>query len=131
MASPFAKATLAAAATHDAIMAEPFEVRPMKLAGDVNAPTVVDPDRAILTIAATFGEYAARVLSGPFHQPGVQPERAGHASARPYISIRLSQLPYRPRKGDQVFQVDTSALFRIAEVLPSTPGFVRCDLNRI
>jgi hypothetical protein len=137
MASPFAKAFAAAAATLDQHAADPFEYRPCKLATDVNAPTVADPDRAVTRIVATFGEYAARVGAGPFNQPGVQPERGAVASSRPYLSIRLSLLPYRPRKGDQVAALDDNgapipgSLFRVAEVLPSTPGYARLDLNRV
>ncbi|HGW6361951.1 TPA: hypothetical protein ACNHQ5_004528 [Escherichia coli] len=137
MASPFSKAFAAAAATLDQHAADPFEYRPCKLATDVNAPTVADPDRVVKRIAGTFGEYAARVGGGPFNQPGVQPERPGVASSRPYLSIRLAQLPYRPRTGDQIAALDDNGapiagqLFRVAEVLPSTPGYARLDLNRI
>lgn len=137
MASPFAKAFAAAAATLDKHASDPFEFRPCKLATDVNAPTVADPDRAVTRFLGTFGEYAARANAGPFNQPGVQPERPGVATARPYLSIRLAQLPYRPRKGDQIAALDDNgspipgSLFRVAEVLPSTPGFARLDLNRI
>jgi hypothetical protein len=61
----------------------------------------------------------------------VQNERAGHSTARPYVSLDLARLPYRPKQGDQLTQEDTGRRFRIHEVLPSTPGFVRITLNGI
>jgi hypothetical protein len=137
MPSPMQAAIAAASATHDAIMADRWSYQPMKHSADKNAPTVADTSRLGKTIQGTFGEYAARVSGGPFKQPGVMPERPGHASSRPYLSIRLAQLPYRPRQGDQLQALDgeglpiAGQLFRVAEVLPSTPGFVRLDLNRI
>ncbi|WP_316168956.1 MULTISPECIES: hypothetical protein [unclassified Bradyrhizobium] len=137
MPSPMQAAIAAASATHDMVMSDSFRYSPMKYGADKNAPTVVDPDRAVAVIRGKCGEYAARVNSGPFNQPGVKPERAGHASSRPYLSLRLSQLAYRPKQGDQVQALDDDGLpiagqlFRVAEVLPSTPGFVRLDLNRI
>jgi hypothetical protein len=59
----------------------------------------------------------------------VQPERAGASTARPYASLNLSLLPWRPRRGDVVVQEGTGQRYQISEVLPSTPGFVRLTLN--
>jgi hypothetical protein len=130
MASPFARAFAAAAVTHDNLAGEPFTFRPQKYQADRNAPTIVDPDRPIKSgVKCPFGDYASRAGAGPFHQVGVQPERAGHSTSRPYISLDLSRLPYGPRKGDQVLREETQTLFQIFEVLPSTPGFVRITLN--
>lgn len=132
MASPFARAVAAAAVTHDKIHGEAFEFRPMKHAADRNAPTIVDEGRPIKSgVLCPFSDSAARAGAGPFHQVGVQPERAGHSTSRPSISLDLSRLPYRPRQGDQVMREDTQTLYRIFEVLPSTPGFVRLTLNEI
>ncbi len=137
MPSPMKAAIAAASATHDSVMADPFRYSPMKHGADKNAPTVTDPDRSATDIRGKFGEYAARVGAGPFNQPGVQAERDAHASSRPYLSIRLAQLAYRPRRGDQLQALDDNGqpiageLFRVAEVLPSTRGHVRLDLNRI
>ena len=130
MASPFARAIAAAAVTHDNIMAETFTFQPQKYQTDRNAPKVVDPDRAVVTgVKCPYGDSAARAGAGPFHQVGVQPERPGNSTSRPYISVDLSRLPYRPRIGDLVLRELTQTLYRIVEVLPSTPGFVRCTLN--
>lgn len=132
MASPFARLMAVAAVTHDKIHGETFEFRPMKHAADRNAPTIPDPDRATVPgVRCPYGDYAARAGAGPFNQVGVQPERAGHSTSRPYISLQLSLLPWRPQQGDQVFRDDTRTLFRIFEVLPSSPGFVRLTLNGI
>jgi hypothetical protein len=38
-------------------------------------------------------------------------------------------LPYAARKGDLVLREETGIAYRIFEVLPSTPGFVRLSLN--
>lgn len=131
MASPFARLTAVAAVTHDKIQGETFEFRPMKHQADRNAPTIVDPDRPVMSgVVGVFGDSAARAGSGPFHQVGVQPARADHSTTRPYISLQLSRLgAYRPRQGDHVFRDDSETLYRIFEVLPSTPGFVRITLN--
>jgi hypothetical protein len=121
-----------AAVTHDKIHGDTFEFRPMKHAADINAPTVADPGRAIVPgLRCPFGNSAARAGAGPFHQVGVQPERAAHSTSRPYVSLQLSLLPYRPRQGDQILNEGTRELFRVFEVLPSSPGFVRLTLNGI
>jgi hypothetical protein len=130
MASPFARAFAAAAVTHDNLAGETFEFRPQKFQTDRNAPMIADPDRLIVSgVKCPFGDSASRAGAGPFHQVGVQPERAAISTSRPYISLDLTRLPYRPRKGDLVFRDETETLYRIFEVLPSTPGFVRCTLN--
>lgn len=130
MASPFARAIAAAAVTHDNIMAETFEFRPQQFQSDRNAPTIADRDRAVVSgVKCPFVDSAARGGAGPFHQVGVQPERPGNSTSRPSISLDLSRLAYRPRKGDQVLREETQTLYRIFEVLPSTPGFVRLTLN--
>lgn len=137
MASPFAAAIAAAAATHDKIMADDFEFRPMKPANDRNAPAIVDPDRAIWIFRAPFTDSAARVHSDAARTPGVKPERPGYASTRPALSLNLALLPYAPRRGDVVAAIlDPGALvygkkYVIAEIVPGTPGFVRLDLNEI
>jgi hypothetical protein len=130
--TPFAAAARAAANAHDRIMGETFEFRPMMLSADVNARPVVDPARAIvLDLLAVWGEPSARADSGPVRTPGVMPEKPGHASARPFLSLELARLPYAPQRGDIVVRVATAARYRVAEILPSTPGFARLDLNRI
>lgn len=130
MASPFARAFAAAAVTHDNLAGEAFTFLPQKFQTDRNAPMIGDVSRAIVAgVRAPFGDSAARAGAGPFHQVGVQPERPGHASSRPYISLDLSRLPYAARKGDLVLREETGITYRIFEVLPSTPGFVRLSLN--
>lgn len=130
MASPFARAIAAAAVTHDNIMGDTFEFRPQKYQTDRNAPLIYDTDRTTVPgVKCGWVDSAARAGAGPFHQVGVQPERAAHSTSRPSISLDLSRLPYAPRKGDLVLREETQALYRIFEVLPSTPGFVRCSLN--
>lgn len=132
MASPFARAVAAAAVTHDKVQGDLFTFAPQKYQTDRNAPLIPDGDRAVVEhVLCPFGESAARAASGPFHQVGVQPERAGHSTARPYVSLQLSRLPWRPRVGDVVTKEDDGRRFRIHEVLASTPGFVRLTLNGI
>lgn len=132
MASPFARAVAAAAVTHDRVQGDLFTFAPQKYQTDRNAPLIPDGDRAVVEhVLCPFGESAARAAAGPFHQVGVQPERAGHSTARPYVSLQLSRLPWRPRIGDVVTKEDDGRRFRIHEVLPSTPGFVRLTLNGI
>lgn len=132
MASPFNAAMAAAAATHDSIMGEVFEFRPMKSANDKNAPGVVDPDRAVVSnLSAAWGDSAARFHADAFREPGAKSERPGHASSRPFISLQLSRLPYEPKNGDFVVRLETDRKYKVAEVLPSSPGFVRLDLNLI
>lgn len=130
MPSPFARAVAAAAVTHDKIQGELFTFAPMKYQTDRNAPLVPDSDRAVVQhVRAPFGDSAARAAAGPFHQVGVQPERAGHSTSRPYVSLDLSRLPWRPRVGDVLTREDTGERYKVHEVLPSTPGFVRLTLN--
>lgn len=130
MASPFARAIAAAAVTHDNIMSETFTFQPQKYQTDRNAPLIPDTGRAVVEhVLCPFGEYAARAGAGAFAQVGVKPERAGHSTDRPYVSLQLSRLPWRPRQGDIVTKEDDGRRFRVHEVLPSTPGFVRLTLN--
>jgi hypothetical protein len=132
MANPFVAAAAAAAATHDRVMGETFTFQPMARAADVDAPMSVDTGRAVVTgLLAVYGEPSARDASGPVRTPGVNVGHPGHASARPFISLALSRLSYRPRVGDRLTRDATGATYVIAEVLPSTPGFVRLDLNEI
>ena len=132
MASPFARAVAAAAVTHDKVQGDLFTFVPQKYQTDRNAPLIPDGDRVVVEhVLCPFGESAARAAAGPFHQVGVQPERAGHSTSRPYVSLQLARLPWRPRSGDVVTKEDDGRRFRIHEVLPSTPGFVRLTLNGI
>jgi hypothetical protein len=131
MPSPFARAVAAAAVTHDRIQGECFTFAPMAFQTDRNAPLIPDTNRAVVqNVLCVFGDPAARAAAGPFRQPGVEPERSGHSTDRPYVSLNLANIPWRPRRGDAVTQQDTGTLFRVHEVLPSTPGFVRITLNR-
>jgi len=130
MASPFARAFAAAAVTHDNLAGETFTFQPQKHQTDRNAPKVDDPARPVKSgVKCPFGDSASRAGAGPFHQVGVQPERPGASTSRPYISLDLTRLPYLPRLGDLVLREETQTLYRIFEVLPSTPGFVRLTLN--
>ncbi|WP_316171266.1 hypothetical protein [Bradyrhizobium sp. SZCCHNRI1058] len=132
MPSPFARAVAAAAVTHDRIHGELFTFSPMKYQTDRNGPLITDTARAIVEhVLCPFGESAARAGARTFAQAGVKPERAGHSTDRPYVSLDLSRLAWRPRIGDLVTQETTGRRFRIHEVLPSTPGFVRLTLNGI
>ena len=132
MPSPFAAATQAAAAAVDAIMGETFTFRPMKRQADVSARPVIDPDRLVRSgVVAIFGEPSARLDSGAVRTPGVKPEHPGHATSRPFVSLSRSRLPYAPEKDDIVIREATGVRYMIAEVLPSTPGFVRLDLNEL
>lgn len=132
MSSPFDAAVAAAAATHDAIMSEAFAYHPMRAGSDKNAPLSADPDRAVVPdLPATWGDSAARAHADAFREPGVKSERPGHASSRPFVSLWLSRLPYPPRAGDRLIRARTGETYRVAEVLPSSPGFVRLDLNRV
>jgi hypothetical protein len=132
MASPFARAVAAAAVTHDKIQGEQFTFAPMKYATDRNAPLIPDSSRVVVEhVLCPFGESSARAAQGPFAQVGVTPERAAISTTRPYVSLDLSRMPWRPRIGDQVTQESTGRRFKIHEVLPSTPGFVRLTLNGI
>lgn len=132
MPSPFNAAMAAAAATHDSIIGESFEFYPMKPALDVNGRTGADPDRAIvLDLLAPWGDSAARAHADAFREPGVKSDRPGFATSRPFISIQMTRLPYRPIRGDQVVRKETGDRYRVAEVLPSSPGFLRLDLNLV
>ncbi|NEW96640.1 hypothetical protein [Rhodopseudomonas sp. BR0G17] len=131
MASPFDRAIAAAAVTHDSIMGEAFEIRPQKFQTDRNAPLIADPARGVVTVKCPWVDAAARAGAGPFHQVGVQPERPGHSTSRPSISINMTLLPFALRQGDLVFRVKTQALYRVFELLPSTPGFARISLNKV
>ncbi|WP_315792447.1 hypothetical protein [Bradyrhizobium sp. SZCCHNRI1002] len=132
MPSPFARAVAAAAVTHDRIQGDLFTFAPQKYQTDRNAPLIPDLARAIVEHAlCPFGESAARAAAGAFAQAGVKPERAGHSTDRPYVSLDLTRLAWRPRIGDLVTQEATGRRFRIHEVLPSTPGFVRLTLNEV
>lgn len=132
MPSPFNAAMAAAAATHDSIIGELFQFYPMKPALDVNARPAADPDRAVvLDLLAPWGDSAARAHADAFREPGVKSERPGHATSRPFISIQMTRLPYRPSRGDQIVRKETGDRYRVAEVLPSSPGFLRLDLNLV
>lgn len=130
MPSSFARLTAAAAATHDRIMGEFFTFAPMAYQTDRNAPLIPDTSRDVTQhVRCVFGEPAARAAAGPFRQPGVQVERSAHSTERPYVSLKLALLPWQPRTGDQLVREDTGARYRVHEVLPSTPGYVRITLN--
>ncbi|WP_316234971.1 hypothetical protein [Bradyrhizobium sp. SZCCHNR1058] len=102
----------------------------MKYDTDRNAPHIPDLARSVVEhVLCPFGDSAARAGAGAFAQVGVKPERAGHSTSRPYLSLDLSRLPWRPRVGDLVTQEAGGQRYRIHEVLPSTPGFVRISLN--
>lgn len=135
MASPFDAAVKAAGAIHDRIMGETFEFHPMAVGNaDVNSRAAItaDPDRAIvLNLLAVWGNPSARTGSGAVRTIGVEPELPGHASDRPFISLDLSRLPYAPKRGDKVKRLANGQSYKIAEVLPSQPGFARLDLNVI
>lgn len=132
MPSPFAAAIKVAAAVHDRIMGDRFEYRPMKSGVDVNARRVVDDVRAVVSeLRLPFGAGAARAHSGPVNTVGVTPEKPGVSTDRPFVSLQLSLLPYKPQVGDNLLNLDTNELFAVAEILPSTPGFARLDLNQI
>lgn len=131
MPAPFAAAMRVAAATVDRIFGDTFDYLPMAAAGDVNARPVADPDRAIVTgLRLPFSAQGNRAGTGPTPTPAVRPESPGHASDRPFVSLDLSLLPYAPRKHDRL-RADNGDLFRVAEIVPSVPGFVRLDLNQI
>jgi hypothetical protein len=130
MPSPFARLAAAAAVTHDRVHGELFTFAPMAYQTDRNAPLIPDSNRAVVqNVLCVFAEPAARAAAGPFRQPGVQPERAGHSTDRPFVSLNLALLPWRPRIGDQATQQDTGRAFRIHEVLPGMPGYVKITLN--
>ena len=131
MPNPFDAAVKAAAASSDAILAEPFTFTPMKLALNVSARPLRDEAIAIFQhVPCVFGEPSARMGSGAVETVGVRPEKPGHASSRPFISLALSRLgDRRPEKGWLILRENTGEKFKVAEVLPSHPGFVRCDLN--
>ncbi|MGC2774328.1 MAG: hypothetical protein WA418_01690 [Bradyrhizobium sp.] len=132
MASPFDRAIAVAAVMHDRVQGELFTFVPQKYQTDRNAPQIPDTDRAIVEhVLCPFGDGAARAAGGPFHQVGVQPERAGLSTSRPYVSLNLSMLPWRPRQGDIVTREKAEQRYRVSEVLPSTPGFVRLSLNGV
>lgn len=131
MTSPFDAAAASAAAAVDAVLGERFEYRPMRRSADVNARFAADPSRAVVTgLLAVFGEPSARADAGPVRTPGVEAERPGHATARPFLALALSRLPYAPAVGDRVLRSATGVVYRVAEILPSHPGFVRLDLNK-
>lgn len=133
-ASPFARAFAAGAVTVDQIMAEEFEYRPMATWPEVNRRRQPDATRAIMRFKAIFGEPYARVASGEVKTVGVAPERAGHilfASDRPFISVRLAVLPYKPRTGDQVVRIASGVAYQIAEPLTEGLEVARLDLNQL
>jgi hypothetical protein len=132
MASPFQRLVAVAAVAHDKIMGDKFTFAPMKYDTDRNAPLIPDLARNVVEdVLCPFGDSAARAGAGPFSQVGVQPDRAAISTSRPYVSLDLSRLPWRPRIGDVVTKEDSGKRYRIAEVLPSTPGFVRLTLNGV
>lgn len=132
MPSPFAAAAAAAAATHDRLLGDLFDYRPMKRGDNPNVRVVVDADRPIVTgLRLPFSAASARMGSGPVNTPAVKPDRPGHASDRPFVALQVSLLPYAARMGDHLLHRDSGDLYRLAEVVPSTPGFVRLDLNQI
>ncbi|MDQ2080481.1 hypothetical protein RA307_09840 [Xanthobacteraceae bacterium Astr-EGSB] len=130
MSSPFEAAFAAAAVTCDAVMAELFHYRPMTRGHDVNGRPAPDTARAATTILAIYGEPSARLGSGPVRTVGVDADRAAHANNRPFISIRLDQLPYAPADGDHAIRDKTGVTYRVAEILPGF-GVARLDLNRV
>lgn len=132
MSSPFDNIAAAAGTICDSIMGEMFDIFPMTAATDVNARPGADTDRGNLqSVLMVWGEPSARAHSGAVQTPGVRAEQPGHASARPFVSLQLSRVPYRLRSGDQIVRRKTGTRYRIAEPLPSTPGFARLDLNEI
>lgn len=132
MASLFDRIAAAAAATHDRVIGDLFDYIPMARPTDKNAREVPDTSRAVATgLRLPFGNPTARAFSGPVRTVGVKAGMAEHATDRPFVSLQLSLLPYAPKELDRLRNVDTGELFQVAEILPSTPGFVRLDLTRV
>lgn len=134
MPSLFDRVFAAAGRTHDQLAGELFDFLPWSAGADVNDPRAggADADRAVVTdLRLPYGEPAARAHGGPARTPGVKAERPGHASDRPFVSLQVSLLPYDARPGDRLARRDTGQLFQVAEILPSTPGFVRLDLTHL
>lgn len=101
---------------------------------DVNArgAVAVDATRAVVSnLLAVWGDPSARANSGAVRTVGVEAEEGGHASSRPFISLELSRLPYSAARGDRVKRIKTGQTYKVAEILPSQPGFARFDLNLI
>ena len=131
MTAPFAAAARVAAAIVDRTFGDTFAYHPMATGADVNSRPAPDPDRAIVTgLRLIFSAQGARAASGPTASPAMRVEKPGHASDRPFVALDLSLLPYAPCKGDRLL-AGNGDLFRVAEVVPSTPGFARLDLNQI
>lgn len=135
MVSPFDAAVASAGLIHDRVMGETFEFHPMtRTDGDVNkrAAVVVDPARAVvLNLLAVWGDPSARAHSGAVRTVGVEAEQAGHATSRPFISLDVSRLPYEAARDDRIKRLATGKLYKLAEILPSQPGYARFDLNLI
>ena len=129
MSTPFQDACTAASAAVDAVYSEDWLYQPMATAGDdVNARNSPNPDRAALTIAGVYVDPFARAHSGPSRHQGTQPERPGHASARPSLNLDLSALPYAPRGGDRVTRCATGKHYHVAQVRPDSAN-IRADLD--
>lgn len=109
---------------------EEFEYRPYA-ADDPNGRTAPDAARAVKTIMAVFGDPSARAGMGPARRGYVEPDRAAHASSRPYIELDPSQLPYAIVSGDRVARAKTGEIFRVSEPRVSGNGRVILDLNAV
>lgn len=138
MSSLFATLAAAASAQVDRVYGEAWLYQPMAV-DDPNGRRSPDPDRAAVTITAAYQSAFARASSGPTRTQGVRPERPGHASERPRISIDLqacvatdgtpSPLPYRPRTRDRLTRIKSGVVYEIAEPrTDDTPRF-EADLN--
>src|SRR5205085_1250152 len=124
-------ATAAAAPIIDAVVGEKFDFLPMAASSPVARPVADTVRSIVLDLLAPFGDSSERAMSGPVRTVGVASEKPGHASNRPYIAPQLSARPDALRVGARVLRKRPGVLYQVAEILPSTPGFARLDLNII
>ncbi len=131
MTTPFQDAVAASSAAVDAVYGEPYRYQPMTCDTDPNARMIIDGSRAVLTITCTMVDIYARADSAASRTQGVIPEKPGHASDRPSVSIDRVALPYDPRKGDRLTRLSDGVLFQVAEPRIRDTTRVFLDLNRL
>lgn len=108
--------------------AEGFVFQPMRKP-DRNARAEPDPERAEMPFDAVFDDRGVRAGQGNSPASSVTPDRGAHSSARAFVSLPVSVLPYTPRQGDHLVRRRTGATYEVSEALPDGQSRVRLHLR--
>jgi hypothetical protein len=133
MPSPFVTAARVAQAAVYAFHGESFDFAPMAKAGDVNAPAIVDPDRApALGLVGIYFEKDARPLIANGYDPRTD-QRPGVMNRHPRVEFSadcaVAQIVFRA--GDLLTRTSNARRYRVAAVHTLRTGVQVCEVNSL